>query len=702
MGADRRFERAALDLAERGYFVFPCRPRGKEPLTERGYKDASRDERRILHWWDRHPTANVGVACGASGIVVLDVDTKHGADPKGVMGQLEIEHHPVVVWTGEAPPRSEDLPNSREGERGAQLYFRGDLRVQRDTAISGVEIRGAGAYVIAPPSVHPSGVPYGGRIAPVAKLAEVPPQVRAITETRAEGEPLKVGERIPQGTRHESLLSIGGSARRRGAGEEALSALMHAENEERGDPPLPRGEVGKLVRYLLSKDPEDPILGRSSELLDGAKPADPPPAGAIESTVIDFAEIKSRRIRWLVPDRVPLGKMTGISGRPKIGKGLWYSDLAAQVTRGEAGGDISEPRHVMIVTTEDAPGDTLKPRLLAAGADPRCVSYFQMGSKDEPVPFRVPEHATALRDRILERESVLVVVDPLVEFIDGRLDTHKSQHVRAALASLNAIVREFDCAILVVIHLNKGMSTDTHIRHEASGAFTQVIRGSLLLGHDPEDPEGEGDDQRVLAVSSSNLARIPPALVYRIEEEWPMGDEGEPIPTARMVLIGESTADSHDLLAAHDPDARGDRDDAKDFLLAELRDGARKQREVETAGGRAHSHSTLKRARRELGVRSQKEPVKDGPWWLALPDQRWPWEFQDAPESKGTKSKGANPPSQVGPLLKDGSSKRDPAPPEVEGDHGSGAGPLRSESPHRGCPSHPEPVASCRYCARAS
>jgi excisionase family DNA binding protein len=76
---------------------------------------------------------------------------------------------------------------------------------------------------------------------------------------------------------------------------------------------------------------------------------------------------------------------------------------------------------------------------MAAGADLARVSYFQMGSKDDPIPFRVPEHADELGRRIAEKQAALVVIDPLIEFIDGSLDTHRSHAVRQAFASINHV-----------------------------------------------------------------------------------------------------------------------------------------------------------------------------------------------------------------------------------------------------------------------
>jgi putative DNA primase/helicase len=339
------------------------------------------------------------------------------------------------------------------------------------------------------------------------------------------------------------------------------------------------------------------------------------------STLTSFSEVEARPVKWAWRDRIAQGKLTALSGRPKIGKGLLYTEQIAQATRGELDGDLEGPRDVIIVTTEDDPGDVLKPRLMAAGADLSRVSYFQMGTKDEPVPFRVPEHAEELGRRVAEQRAALVVIDPLVEFIDGKLDTHKSHAARQALASVNQIAREHGCAVLVIIHLNKGGSTDPLLRQEASAAFTQVVRGGLLLGHDPEDPEGDAGDQRVLAVSASNLAPIAQSLVYRIETRRVIGDTGEEITTAGLIYIGESSADGQDLLRGQDdPDQRADRDEAVDFLEAELLAGKRPAAEVQNAAKKAGIGPwPLKRAKRELGVQSKKDGM-DGGWTWSLPE----------------------------------------------------------------------------------
>jgi hypothetical protein len=342
-------------------------------------------------------------------------------------------------------------------------------------------------------------------------------------------------------------------------------------------------------------------------------------AGAT-SSLVPFSEIIAKPVRWAWQDRIALAKITALAGKPKIGKGLLYSRLIADVTRGALDGDLNGPRDAIIVTTEDDPGDTLKPRLMAADADLNRVGNFHMGSRDEPVPFRVPHDSDELRRRVRERNVALVVIDPLMEFIDGKVDSHRSQPVRQAIASLNSIARDTGCAILVVFHLNKGNSTDPLLRHEGSAAFTQVVRGGMLLGHDPDDPDAESGSRRVLAVTSSNLAKLAPSLAYEIVSATVVGDTGEPIATAAIKLTGESAASGYDLLKQHredDGEAFAE-DDAGGFLVNELTAGPRAAKELEReAKGIGISQRTLERARAKLrqgGVIDCSKTAFDGGW----------------------------------------------------------------------------------------
>ncbi len=181
-----------LEVARRhtalGYCVFPTQPGSKEPLRRsRGVHDATRDERQFLHWALAEPNANVAIAPGASGATVLDIDSKAGASPRDVFGDLELDERDLVlVWSGEAPEPNEQHPHSLAGERGAHVWYAGARPTVPKTRIRGVEIRSDNVYVLAPGSSHPSGVLYDGALRHVRALPPAPASVVELHKHGAE------------------------------------------------------------------------------------------------------------------------------------------------------------------------------------------------------------------------------------------------------------------------------------------------------------------------------------------------------------------------------------------------------------------------------------------------------------------------------------------------------------------------------------
>jgi Primase C terminal 1 (PriCT-1)/Bifunctional DNA primase/polymerase, N-terminal len=129
------------------------------------------------------------------------------------------------------------------------------------TLVVGVELRGVGAYVVVPPSIHPSGVPYLGTLSPVAELPPIPESVVAIlpavgatpTPTPAS----TAGEKIPNGRRNNTLASLAGSMRRRGHTEREILAALLVVNADRCVPPKPEGEIRAVVRSICRYAPAE-------------------------------------------------------------------------------------------------------------------------------------------------------------------------------------------------------------------------------------------------------------------------------------------------------------------------------------------------------------------------------------------------------------------------------------------------------------
>jgi putative DNA primase/helicase len=136
---------AALGYAKRGWYVFPCRPEDKRPLTEHGFKNASLDEGQIREWWTRHPEALIGVDCGRSGLVVIDCDVKNGVDGPG--NWLKI-----AAKAGFDPA---EALHSRTQSGGEHFIFgdssHGAIASSAGKLAPGIDIRANGGYVIVPP-----------------------------------------------------------------------------------------------------------------------------------------------------------------------------------------------------------------------------------------------------------------------------------------------------------------------------------------------------------------------------------------------------------------------------------------------------------------------------------------------------------------------------------------------------------------------
>ena len=169
----RALRDAACEYADRGWAIHPLKPRSKVPATEHGMNDATSDLARVFRWWEGHPRHNIGISCEASGLVVIDVDPRHGGDDS---------LHDLIVELGPLPPTVESL----SGGGGQHLVFRnpGGSFAREITPTgqprgktSGVDIKASG-YIVAPPSTHPSGAQYEwsvdgdpGEVSP----ADIPP-----------------------------------------------------------------------------------------------------------------------------------------------------------------------------------------------------------------------------------------------------------------------------------------------------------------------------------------------------------------------------------------------------------------------------------------------------------------------------------------------------------------------------------------------
>lgn len=270
---------AALYLAARGGRVFPlhgvrpgpdgrlactcgkagCRDAGKHPfgrLAPNGLSNATNREHIIRHWFTAEPCANVGLATGNA--VVLDVDPRHGGDAS--LAALEAEH-------GALPPTVRALT----GGGGEHIFFRppAGMEIRNSAGDSGglapgLDIRGAGGYVVAPPSLHLSGRSYEWSVdhhPDEVTAAEMPTWLVAMLAQPASGAgraPSEwrqlVAEGVENGGRNTAVTRLSGHLLRRYVDPEVTHELLQAWNMARCRPPLDPEEVTKAFASIARKE----------------------------------------------------------------------------------------------------------------------------------------------------------------------------------------------------------------------------------------------------------------------------------------------------------------------------------------------------------------------------------------------------------------------------------------------------------------
>lgn len=313
-------------------------------------------------------------------------------------------------------------------------------------------------------------------------------------------------------------------------------------------------------------------------------------------SVTTLADVEPEEIEWIWPGRLATGKITLISGDPGGGKSVFTLDIAARFSCGgkmPVTGETVAGADVLILGVEDGLADTVRPRLDAAGADVRRVHAWlhREGSAELP---RFPGDVDELRRHIETTGARLLVIDPLNAFVDARLDVHKDQHVRAAMAPLARALEETGCSALIVRHLNKKSGASAMHRGGGSIAITGVARVELLVGDHPSD-----DGVKVVAHVKGNIAAGAPSLGFRISGSEPFG-------AAKLTWTGEVSANAEDLVEVRKESAP-ERASAREFLLAALRDGPMESRQlIREAKENGVSEPTLRRAKAELRVDAYK------------------------------------------------------------------------------------------------
>lgn len=315
-----------------------------------------------------------------------------------------------------------------------------------------------------------------------------------------------------------------------------------------------------------------------------------------------FSEIKPESLRWLWPGRFPLGKLSLLIGDPGLGKSLATIDLASRVSRGLAfpDGAPCEPGIAILLSAEDDPADTIRPRLEAAGADLASVITLDAvrvtladggtGVKE----FNLETDVLALEDAISACPGTrCIIVDPISAYL-GSTDSHSNAGVRGLLRPLADLASRCRVAVIAVSHLSKARQAAVRSAI-GSIAFAAAARAVWAVVKDLDDP-----DRRLFLPVKQNLAADAGGLSFKVEAvngvprvSW---DPGAVTVDVNSILSDDGQGEE-----------RGAREEAQEWLRETLADGPVAVAELrKTANAAGLAWRTLERAKAVLGVKTEK------------------------------------------------------------------------------------------------
>jgi len=275
-------------------------------------------------------------------------------------------------------------------------------------------------------------------------------------------------------------------------------------------------------------------------------------------------------------------------------------------------GDVRGAWETLILTYEDDAGDTLRPRIEAAGGDPRRIRYVKGmaydGEADLLAPT-LPQDLAALSKALEARpDTRLVIIDPLVASLSGKIDSHRDQDTRRVTAQLARIAGERNVCIVGIRHFRKQTDGNAITAGGGSIGFIGQARVGLVIDQNPDDAA-----QSVLAVSKSNVGAKPASLAFTKESATVAGADGESITTLKLTWRGTSPHTADAMLQSRAQNAEGDphdRNEVDRWLRRLLQDeGGHVDRAAVLKAAKAFGYPdrTIANAAKRLGLQSRSK-----------------------------------------------------------------------------------------------
>ena len=299
--------------------------------------------------------------------------------------------------------------------------------------------------------------------------------------------------------------------------------------------------------------------------------------------MLKMSDVIQTEVSFLWKPYIPFGKLTILQGNPGEGKTYFAMQLCAACTNRVKlpSMEVMEPFNVIYQTAEDGLGDTVKPRLIEAGADLEKVLVIV---ENERSPLTLSDDR--IERAIRQNQAKLLIIDPIQAFLGAKVDMNRANEVRPIFRKLGDIAQRTGCAILLIGHLNKASGMQSTYRGLGSIDFTASVRSLLFIGKVKDDP-----NLRVLTHEKSSLAPPGPSLAFIL------GDEDG------FRWMGEYDITADEMLSGSDGKKETKTEEAKNLICSMLADGKQVlSEEIDRAAIRKEiSPRTVRDAKKELG-----------------------------------------------------------------------------------------------------
>lgn len=313
--------------------------------------------------------------------------------------------------------------------------------------------------------------------------------------------------------------------------------------------------------------------------------------------LIKMSSVDVEEVQWIWYPYIPYGKVTIVQGDPGEGKTTFILALIALLTKGDPLPEeevVTEPINVIYQTAEDGLGDTIKPRLLSAGAD--CDKVLVIDENEMELTLSDGR----LEQAINQTNAKLIVLDPMQAYLGEAVDMHRANEIRPIMKRLALLAERTGCAVILVGHMNKMQGGKSSYRGLGSIDFRAAARSVLVVGRAKDEPT-----LRIVAHDKSSLAPEGKSIAFELNPETGFQWKGYCDTLVDELLSGNGTAKSKTMIM----------EEELENLLTKPVSAEDIQKRAAQLG---ISQRTLMIAKRNLGVLSEK--IGDR-WFWKLPSQ---------------------------------------------------------------------------------